>query len=86
MFWPLFMSLLVGLEFKPIQVKSGFLLSELRYRYKPLQGIFLPQNLGLHLISQLNIDIVKVTKKYVNHLGFLGHPLIQLVRGVILQM
>ena len=75
MLWPLFMSLLVGLEFKSLQVKSGFHLSELRYRYETLNGIFLPQNLGLHLISQKNIENCKSYEEKCQPFGFFGHPL-----------
>ena len=43
------MAELVGLEFKALQVKLGFLYGTLRYRYETLLDISLLQNLGLHI-------------------------------------
>ena len=58
---------------KSLQVKSGFLLSELRY-YVTLHGIFLPQNLGLHLISQKNIENCKSYEEKCQPFGFFWTP------------
>ena len=70
----IFYALAGKLGFKSLQVKSGFLLSELRYHYETLQGIFLLQTkVSMQYHSKI-LKIVKVTKKNVNRLVFIWTP------------
>ena len=70
MLLPLFMSYLVGLEFKSLPVKSRFLFAELRYRYAS-QGSFPLPNLASNKCHSNIFKIVKVFKKNVSPFVFL---------------